>query len=117
RQPPVPMPARRRTPRNYMRTVRAFISSTWIDLQEERQAVERILHRLRQTRFVGMEYFGSRDDDNRTTALTELDRCDVYIGILGHRYGSGLTEAEYRRARERRLPCLIYIKEGNPTDL
>jgi hypothetical protein len=99
-----------------MQTVRAFISSTWIDLQEEREAVERILHRLRQTRFVGMEYFGSRDDDNRATSLAELDRCDVYIGILGHRYGSGLAEAEYRRARERHVPCLIYVKDGFPSD-
>ena len=99
-----------------MQTVRAFISSTWVDLREEREAVEQILHRLRQTRFVGMEYSGSQDDDTRTASLADVDRCDIYIGIVGHRYGSGITEDEYWRARERRLPCLIYIKDGDPAE-
>src|SRR5262249_40788536 len=33
-----------------------------------------------------------------------------YVGIIGGRYGSGITEKEYRRARERNLPCFIYFK-------
>lgn len=40
--------------------IRVFISSTWIDLQPEREAVEKALHRMRNTSFSGMEYFGSR---------------------------------------------------------
>jgi hypothetical protein len=91
--------------------VKVFLSSTWSDLQPEREAVQTALHRLRETKFVGMEYFGSRDESTHRASLDEVDRSDLYVGIIAGRYGSGITEAEYRRAREKRLPCLIYIKE------
>ena len=91
--------------------VPVFISSTWLDLKPEREAVEAALQRMRETKYAGMEYFGSRDEDTRSTSLAEVDRSRVYVGIFGGRYGSGITEAEYRRARERKLPCFIYVKE------
>ena len=91
--------------------VHVFISSTWLDLQPEREAVEAALQRMRETKFAGMEYFGSRDEDTRSTSLAEVDRSRVYVGIFGGRYGSGITEAEYRRVRERKLPCFIYVKD------
>lgn len=92
--------------------IRIFISSTWLDLQSERQAVEEALQRM-QASFAGMEYFGSRPETPRDVSLAEVNRCDVYIGIFAHRYGSGITEAEYRRAQERNLPCFIYLKDEN----
>lgn len=88
-----------------------FLSSTWLDLQPEREAVQNALHRLRETKFIGMEYFGSRDESTRRASLDEVDRSDLYVGIFGGRYGSGITEAEYRRAIEKGLPCLIYVKD------
>jgi hypothetical protein len=88
-----------------------FISSTWIDLVPERETLEHALHRLRSIRFVGMEYFGARSESTRQVSLDEVDRCDVYVGIIGHRYGSGITEAEYDRAIGHGLPCLIYLKD------
>jgi len=91
--------------------VHVFISSTWLDLKPEREAVEAVLQRMRETQFAGMEYFGSRDEDTRSTSLAEVDSSQVYVGIFGGRYGSGITEAEYRRARERKLPCFIYAKD------
>ena len=91
--------------------VHVFISSTWLDLQPERKAVEAVLQRMRETKYAGMEYFGSRDENTRGTSLAEVDRSRVYVGIFGGRYGSGITEAEYRQARERKLPCFIYLKE------
>ena len=91
--------------------VPVFISSTWLDLQPEREAVEAALQRMRETKYAGMEYFGSRDEDTRNTSLAEVDRSQVYVGIFGGRYGSGITEAEYRRVRERKLPCFIYVKD------
>ena len=69
---------------------------------------------MRETQFVGMEYFGSRDDTPREVSLAEVDRCQVYVGILAGRYGSGITEAEYRRARGQGLPCFIYFKTEVP---
>src|SRR5205085_9792237 len=44
-------------------------------------------------------------------SLDEVDRSELYVGIIAARYGSGITEAEYRRARDRELPCLIYFKD------
>jgi Domain of unknown function (DUF4062)/Tetratricopeptide repeat len=90
-----------------------FVSSTWLDLQPERQAVEAALHRLHETKFVGMEYFGSRDETTRRTSLDEVDRSRVYVGIIAGRYGSGITEDEYRRARELNLPCFVYFKHDS----
>ena len=40
--------------------VQVFVCSTWLDLQPERKTVETALQRMRETQFVGMEYFGSR---------------------------------------------------------
>src|SRR5215475_3491051 len=94
-------------------TVQIFVSSTWLDLQPERKAVEAAIQRLRETKYVGMEYFGSRDENTRSASLDEVDRSEVYIGIFGGRYGSGITEDEYRRARQLNLPCFNYFKEGS----
>ena len=90
--------------------VRVFISSTWVDLQPEREAVEKALHRMQQAEFSGMEYFGSRPETPKEASLAEVDQSNVYVGLFAHRYGSGITEAEYRRAWEKGLPCLIYLK-------
>ena len=94
--------------------VQVFVSSTWLDLQPERAAVETALQRLREAKFIGMEYFGSRDESTRRASLEEVDRSQVYLGLFAGRYGSGITEDEYRRARQRELPCFIYFK-ADPT--
>ena len=91
--------------------INVFVGSTWLDLQPERQAVEMALQRMRETKFIGMEYFGSRDETTQRASLDEVDRSQVYVGIVGGRYGSGITEDEYRRAWELKLPCFIYAKE------
>jgi hypothetical protein len=95
------------------KTPRIFISSTWQDLQPEREAVEKALHRMQDTNFAGMEYFGSRPETPGEVSLAEVDRSDIYVGIFASRYGSGITEDEYRRAKDRNLPCLIYIKDDS----
>lgn len=92
-------------------TIHIFVSSTWLDLQPERQAVEIALQRMRETKFIGMEYFGSRDETTQRASLDEVKRSQVYVGIFGGRYGSGITEDEYRRARELDLPCFPYFKD------
>ena len=96
---------------------KVFISSTWLDLQPERAAVEQALRRMREPGFNGMEYFGSRDDMPREVSLAEVDRSQIYVGIFAARYGSGITEAEYRRARECGLPCFIYFKADSSITL
>ena len=95
-----------------MNTFQVYISSTWLDLEKERQAVERSIQRMRDTKFVGMEYFGARDESTLNTSLKELENADVYVGIFAGRYGSGITEQEYRRARDLRTRCLVYFKDA-----
>ncbi|SFM53998.1 DUF4062 domain-containing protein [Nitrosomonas communis] len=92
-------------------TYHVFISSTWQDLKPERKAVEEVLQRMRETKLNGMEYFGSREETTREVSLQEVDISDIYIGIFAGRYGSGITEAEYRQALKKNLPCFIYFKE------
>src|SRR3954453_8235943 len=89
---------------------RVFVSSTWEDLQPERLAVERALNRLGGAADVGRESFGSRSEAPHDASLDEVDRSDIYVGIFGFRYGSGITEDEYRRAGDRGIPVLVYIK-------
>ena len=47
-----------------------------------------------------------------------MDASDIYVGVLGRRYGyvnpdSGLsaTEEEYRRAREHAKPILLFVEQ------
>jgi len=42
-----------------------------------------------------------------------VDRSDIYVGIFAQRYGSGITEAEYRRAKKKGIPLLIYFKDDS----
>jgi len=92
---------------------KVFISSTWQDLQPERAAVESAILRMRDTEFAGMEYFGSRAETPRDVSLQEVDACNLYVGIFARRYGSGITEEEYRRAVARGVPVLIYLKDDS----
>ena len=81
---------------------RVFVSSTWLDLQPERKALMEALNRMEEMRFVGMEFFGNRPDDTHDASIDQVELCEVFVGIIGHRYGSGITAAEYRRARAAR---------------
>ena len=89
---------------------RVFVSSTWLDLQPERRALMDALNRMEEMRFVGMEFFGNRPDDTHDASIDQVEVCEVFVGIIGFRYGSGITEAEYRRARQLGLPCFVYFK-------
>jgi len=98
--------------------VRVFISSTKSDLEDERQAVHRALTEAGHE-VVWMEDFGSRGEAALETCLQELERCEVVVVIVGHRYGTiaqrlalSYTEAEYERARDADIQVHAYVKEG-----
>ncbi|HYI08166.1 MAG TPA: DUF4062 domain-containing protein [Thermoanaerobaculia bacterium] len=92
--------------------IRVFVSSTWHDLLDERRAVETALHRLRETQFVGMEYFGSKEDTPRDVSIAKLDECQLYVGIIAGRFGSGITEDEYHHAGALGIPRHVYRKQA-----
>jgi tetratricopeptide (TPR) repeat protein len=98
---------------------KVMISSTIIDLSEHRK--ELIDACLRQGVFpMMMEHLPASDLNAMTVSLNMVDEADIYLGILGHYYGdvpSGsnitLTEMEYNRAVDRRIPRLIFITDNS----
>jgi tetratricopeptide (TPR) repeat protein len=92
-----------------------FLSSTKVDLNEHRLAVDVAIRRLKQ-RPINMDDFGSQPGGASGTSAREVDQADIYIGILAHRYGyvpvgmdRSVTEQEYDRAVERNMPRLMYM--------
>jgi hypothetical protein len=98
-----------------------FVSSTFVDLQEERQEVMQALLEL-DCIPAGMELFPAGNDDQWSLIKKVIDDCDYYLVIVGGRYGSqgpdGLsyTEMEYRYATEQGKPVMAFLHKS-PGDL
>jgi hypothetical protein len=98
-----------------------FVSSTFQDLQEERQEVIQALLEL-DCIPAGMELFPAADEDQWTLIRDVIDNSDYYIVIMGGRYGSigprdiSYTEMEYRYAVEAGKPVLAFLHK-DPTSL
>jgi hypothetical protein len=98
------------------RKLQVFVSSTYSDLRAERQAaVEAILTAGHIP--AGMELFTSGDESQMEVITQWIDESDVYLLILGGRYGSidpksgkSYTQLEYEYAVMRNKPlfsCVI----------
>jgi len=91
-----------------------FVSSTFIDLQEERRQVMQALLEL-DCIPAGMELFPAADETQWVLIKRVIDDCDYYVVIIGGRYGStddegvSYTEREYDYAIGRRLPVLGFV--------
>ncbi len=98
-----------------------FVSSTYEDLQAERQEV---IHALLELDCIpsGMELFPAADEDQWSLIKGVIEDCDYYLIIIGGRYGStgpeGLsyTEMEYRYAMEKGKPIIAFLHR-DPTSL
>lgn len=95
-----------------------FISSTYKDLIEARAKVRDAI--LSMMHFpVGMEMFNAADEEQWEIIQETIDSSDYYVLILGQRYGSTIeegpdagisyTEKEFRYAREKQIPILVFI--------
>lgn len=91
-----------------------FVSSTYVDLKDERQAVLQTLLRMNCLP-VGMELFPNGRPDVWQLIEDLISRCDVYILILAGRSGTlapdgsmSFTEKEFRLAQSLGKPMLIY---------
>jgi len=97
------------------RRFQVFVSSTFLDLQDERSKVIEALLGL-QAFPAGMEIFPASDESQWDLIRRVIDDSDYYIVILGGRYGSlapdGLsyTEKEYRYAVETETPVLGFVR-------
>jgi hypothetical protein len=63
-----------------------------------------------------METFGARPEEPTTACLSDVDVCEVFIGIYAHRYGFipkgseiSITELEFDHARKKGKPILAFI--------
>ncbi len=89
-------------------TESVYISSTFNDLKVFRQAIINCIVSLGQYyRPVSMEFYDAADIHFVKKCLDDVEACDVYILILGKRYGyipkgytKSITELEYEKARD-----------------
>lgn len=95
-----------------------FISSTYTDLIEERQkAVEAILNAGHIP--AGMELFHAGDETQKELISEWINDSDIYVLILGGRYGSvdnegkGYTHWEYEKAKELGKPIFSLVLTEN----
>lgn len=93
-----------------------FISSTYEDLKEERQALIGV---ALENNFipVGMEQFHAAPANQWDVITRMIDECDFYLLVVGGRYGSidesvdkSYTEKEYNYAKSKGIPVLVLIK-------
>jgi hypothetical protein len=101
-----------------------MLSSTYKELVEHRQAIQQAM--LGQELFpVAMENDAALPDHDLISAsLSKVDDADAYVGLISYRYGQApedadrnpdklsLTELEFRRAIERRIPICMFIMGG-----
>jgi nucleoside 2-deoxyribosyltransferase len=91
-----------------------FVSSTFQDLQKERQEV---MHALLELDCIpsGMELFPAANETQWELIKRVIDDCDYYILILGGRYGSigpdgiSYTEMEYNYAISIGKPTVAFL--------
>jgi len=93
-----------------VRPFTVFISSAQSEFEEFRKTLKT---RIDNERFVDERIMkGVLIEDERGPVIAEdirreIDGCSIYLGIFGHQK-SDWTIAEYREARARDLPVLIY---------
>ena len=100
---------------------KVYVSSTIIDLRPERYAVQEW---LRLARHQAVDSYLPDSDTVRESCLDDVGRCDLYVLILGHRYGFqpaednpeglSITHLEFRRAGECGIPRVALLRTSIP---
>src|SRR3954447_5894641 len=94
--------------------LKVFLSSTAKDLEPYRAAVDAVIRKLDGLHSIRMEDWTARPNAPRETCEAEARGSDLFIGILGHCYGSSppgdtrsFTEIKYDTAAD--LPRLMFV--------
>lgn len=102
--------------------LKIFLSSTYVDLADVREAILKFLGVLKGE-LISMEFFGSDESKPKDYCLGQVRSCNFFIGVYAERYGTvdpdtglSLTELEYREAlkmvEENRLKgLLVYLTD------
>ena len=94
-----------------------FVSSTYVDLREERQNVIQTLMKM-DCIPAGMELFPAADEEQWEFIKKVIDDCDYYLLILGGRYGSlapdgmSYTEKEFDYAVSKGIRIIALLHEA-----
>jgi hypothetical protein len=102
--------------------LKVFLSSTFLDLFEEREAVLEALHKKRVST-LAMEYFLASPSTPLETALENLRNSDVMILVIGFKAGTLLpdgsghtyTSAEYEELLRLGKEPLVFVKQERGT--
>ncbi|MFF0919062.1 DUF4062 domain-containing protein [Rhizobium leguminosarum] len=104
------------------RKLQVFVSSTYTDLIEERQAAVQAILKAGHIP-AGMELFTASDKSQWDTIKRWIDESDCYMLILGGRYGSvdpvtkvSYTEMEFDYASEIRKPMFSVVIRDDALD-
>ncbi len=96
-----------------------YISSTYKDLVSFRDTVYKSLRKMGHD-VIAMEDYVASDERPVDKCLSDVKRCDLYVGIFAWRYGflpdgesASITELEYRQAQKNNIPCLIFLLDEN----
>ena len=100
---------------------KVYVSSTIVDLKQERRAV---VDWLRAARHQAVDSYLPDSDTVRESCLDDVGTCDLYVLILGHRYGFepadgnpeglSITHLEFRRAGECGIPRIGLVRTSIP---
>lgn len=99
---------------NDERRYQVFVSSTFLDLEQERQKVLQAILEMKAFP-AGMELFPSADEEQFAFIKREIDSSDYYVLILAGKYGSvgpsgvSYTEMEYDYAVSRGKAVLRFL--------
>lgn len=98
--------------------LQVFVSSTFSDLIQERQAAVEAILTVGHIP-AGMELFASGDESQMEVIKQWIDESDIYLLILGGRYGSvepisgkSYTQLEYEYALGNSKPCFACVVEN-----
>lgn len=100
---------------------KVYVSSTVADLKAEREAV---IDWLVQARHQPVHSYLPDSETARDSCLSDIDGCDLYVLILGHRYGHipeannpeglSITHLEFRHAIARGMPRVALLRTSVP---
>jgi hypothetical protein len=101
--------------------VRVYVSSTIADLRAERRAV---MDWLVTAQHQVVHSYRPDSDPVRDSCLADVDTCELYVLIVGHRYGFqppegnpeglSITRLEFRRAGRCGVPRIVLVPTSIP---
>jgi hypothetical protein len=105
---------------------RVFLSSTYYDLYQSREDIERFVRSMGydcvRHETGAIPYV--KDSRLESSAYKEVDNCDLFVTIIGGKFGSeskefdgsSITQSEITRALERGIQVYIFVEQNTITE-